>query len=133
MDTQRLKANFAQVAGHGIDVAEYFYADLFQRNPGYRSLFPASMARQQQVLLEALSKIVDLVDNPPELVPYVTDLGRLHAGFGVTSEHYPEVGRSLVATLRYFSGETWDTELEDGWSTAYGVVADVMMKAAAGE
>jgi hemoglobin-like flavoprotein len=65
MDAQQLKDNFAQVAEHGLDVAEYFYADLFERNPGYRSLFPASMARQQQVLLEALAQIVAWVDNTP--------------------------------------------------------------------
>lgn len=130
MDTQRLKDNFAQVAGYGMDVAEYFYADLFQRNPGYRSLFPASMARQQQVLLEALSNIVDLVDNPTELIPYVERLGRTHSGFGVTSEHYPEVGTSLVATLRYFSGDAWDQDLEKDWVAAYGLVSDVMLQAA---
>ncbi len=131
MDTQRLKDNFSQVAGHGLDVAEFFYADLFQRNPGYRSLFPASMARQQQVLLEALAQIVALVDDPTELIPYVERLGRTHGGFGVTSEHYPEVGASLVATLRYFSGDAWDHGLEKDWVAAYDLVSDVMLKAAA--
>lgn len=130
MDTQRLKSNFAQVADHGMDVAEFFYADLFQREPGYRSLFPASMARQQQVLLEALAKIVALVDNPAELIPYVEKLGRMHSGFGVTSEHYPEVGTSLIATLRYFSGDEWDNGLEKDWVAAYGLVSDVMQQAA---
>ncbi|GAA4640096.1 hypothetical protein GCM10023196_104240 [Actinoallomurus vinaceus] len=130
MDPQRLKDNFALVAAHGIDVAEYFYADLFERNPSYRSLFPASMARQQQVLLEALAQIVSLVDDPERLVPYVQGLGRSHAGFGVTPQHYPEVGASLVATLKYFSGDAWTAELEKDWVEAYGVVADVMIKAA---
>ena len=130
METQRLKSNFAQVASHGMDVAEFFYADLFQRKPGYRSLFPASMARQQQVLLEALAKIVALVDNPEELIPYVERLGRMHTGFGVTSEHYPEVGTSLIATLRYFSGDDWDNDLEKDWVAAYGLVSDVMQQAA---
>lgn len=130
MDTQRLKSNFAQVAEHGMDVAEFFYADLFQRKPNYRSLFPASMARQQQVLLEALAQIVALVDDPAELIPYVERLGRAHSGFGVTSEHYPEVGASLVATLRYFSADDWDNELEKDWVAAYGLVSDVMLQAA---
>lgn len=130
MDTQRLKANFAQVAENGMDVAEFFYADLFQRNPGYRSLFPASMARQQHVLLQALAKIVALVDDPAELIPYVEQLGRTHRGFGVTSEHYPEVGASLVATLRYFTGDDWDNDLEKDWVAAYGLVSDVMLQAA---
>ncbi|MEV5753584.1 globin domain-containing protein [Actinoallomurus sp. NPDC052308] len=130
MDPQRLKDNFAQVGGHGMDVAEYFYADLFERNPNYRSLFPASMRRQQEVLLGALSQIVSMVDDPERLVPYLQDLGRAHAGFGINPEHYPEVGTSLVATLKYFSGDDWTAELEKDWVEAYGVVSDVMIKAA---
>jgi hemoglobin-like flavoprotein len=129
MDAQQLKDNFAQVAGHGLDVADYFYADLFERNRGYRSLFPASMARQQQVLLDALAQIVAWVDNTDELIPYLQDLGRRHYGFGVHAEHYAEVGASLIATLRYFSGPSWSAELEKDWVAAYGVVSEVMVKA----
>ena len=129
MNAQRLKGNFAQVADHGLEVADYFYADLFQRNPGYRMLFPASMAQQQKVLLAALAQIVEWVDNTDELVPYLQRLGRAHQGFGVSAEHYPEVGASLVATLRYFSGSSWGQELEKDWVAAYGVVAEVMVKA----
>jgi hemoglobin-like flavoprotein len=129
MDAQRLKDNFAQVADHGMEVADYFYADLFQSNPGYRSLFPASMARQQKVLLEALAQIVAWVDNTEELVPYLQQLGRRHQEIGITAEHYLEVGSSLIATLRYFSGDSWNPELEKDWAAAYGVVSDVMQKA----
>jgi hemoglobin-like flavoprotein len=129
MDAQRLKDNFALVADHGMEVADYFYADLFENNPGYRTLFPASMERQQRVLLEALAQIVGWVDDPDRLVPYLQDLGRRHRGFGVSAEHYPEVGGSLIATLRHFSGDSWTPELEKDWAAAYGVVADVMVKA----
>jgi hemoglobin-like flavoprotein len=131
MNAQRLKDNFALVAGHDLEVADYFYADLFGRNPGYRSLFPASMARQHKVLLEALSQIVAWVDDAEKLIPYLRRLGREHHGFGVTSDHFPEVGASLIATLRHFSGPAWDQDLEEDWSAAYGVVADVMVKAGA--
>lgn len=129
MNAKRLQDNFAQVAAHGLEVAEYFYADLFERNRGYRSLFPASMARQQEVLLGALAQIVEWVDNPEELVPFLQRLGRKHQGWGIRGEHYAEVGTSLIATLRYFSGPSWDQELEKNWIEAYGVVSDVMLKA----
>jgi hemoglobin-like flavoprotein len=129
MNAERLKGNFAQVADHGLEVADYFYADLFGRNPGYRSLFPASMERQHKLLLDALAQIVAWVDDPEELVPYLQRLGLRHRDFGARAEHYPEVGASLVATLRYFSGPSWDQELEEDWVAAYGVVADVMATA----
>lgn len=52
-----------------------------------------------------------------------------HQGFGITAEHYLEVGNSLVATLRYFSGDSWTPELEKEWTAAYDVVSGVMLKA----
>lgn len=129
MDAGRLKANFAHVASNGELVAEYFYADLFGRNPQLRSMFPSSMSRQHKVLLGALSHIVSTVDDAGELVPYLERLGRDHRGFGVLDEHYPEVGTSLVETLKYFSGEEWNADLERDWTEAYGVVAKVMSSA----
>lgn len=129
MDPARLKANFAHVAGNGELVAEYFYADLFERNPQLRPMFPESMSRQHKMLLGALSHIVATVDDSTELVPYLERLGRDHQGFGVADEHYPEVGASLVATLKYFSGDQWSTDLERDWTEAYGVVAKVMTEA----
>ncbi|MEO3827310.1 globin domain-containing protein [Actinomadura sp. B10D3] len=131
MDTGKLKDNFALVGANGVDVAEYFYADLFAREPQLRSMFPAAMARQHEVLLAALSQIVSSVDDTETLVPFLQDLGRRHHGFGVVADHYAPVGASLLATLAYFSGPAWNEELERDWAAAYGLVAKVMAEAAA--
>ncbi|MBE1534758.1 globin domain-containing protein [Actinomadura algeriensis] len=131
MDAQRLKNNFALVGANGIDVAEYFYADLFEKNPRLRPLFTGAMAKQHEKLLTALSHIVASVDDEGELVPYLRDLGRRHNGFGVVADYYPHVGASLLATLAYFSGPEWNDDLEQDWTAAYGVVAQVMQEAAA--
>ncbi|RKS75031.1 hemoglobin-like flavoprotein [Actinomadura pelletieri DSM 43383] len=131
MDARKLKENFTLVAANGVDVAEYFYADLFNTEPGLRSMFPASMSRQHDVLLGALSQIVSSVDDPDTLVPYLEDLGRRHYRFGVLGEHYVPVGASLIATLAYFSGTEWNEDLERDWRAAYGLVASVMHGAAA--
>lgn len=129
MDVTRLKANFALVAGSGVSVAEYFYADLFARSPAVREMFPASMERQHEKLLGALAHIVGNVTDEGELVPYLQQLGREHRGFGVLAEHYPAVGASLIATLAHFSGGEWSEELEGDWLAAFGVVSSVMQDA----
>lgn len=131
VDAQKLKDNFALVGANGVDVAEYFYADLFAREPQLRSLFPAAMGRQYEVLLGALAQIVASVDDTDSLVPFLQDLGRRHHGFGVLSDHYAPVGASLLATLAYFSGRHWNEDLEHDWTAAYGLVAKVMTEAAA--
>ncbi|WP_396453729.1 globin domain-containing protein [Actinomadura sp.] len=131
VDAQKLKDNFALVGANGVDVAEFFYADLFARSPQLRSMFPAAMAKQHEVLLAALSQIVSSVDDPDSLVPFLRDLGRRHHGFGVVPDHYGPVGASLLATLAHFSGPAWTEDLERDWTAAYGVVARVMTEAAA--
>ncbi|QXJ24872.1 hypothetical protein AGRA3207_006281 [Actinomadura graeca] len=130
MDAQRLKENFAMVDANGIEVAEYFYADLFGREPQLRPMFPAAMTKQHEKLLGALSHIVSMVDDAPGLVPFLRDLGRRHSLFGVVREHYPMVGASLMTTLAYFTGQDWDEDLERDWQTAYSQVAQVMSEAA---
>src|ERR1051325_6474745 len=102
MDAAALKENFALVAENGEDVAAYFYADLFDRDPSLRQLFPGDLKAQYQKLLTALANIVEFMDDPDELVPLAQDLGRRHAGFGVVADHFPTVGASLIATLRHF-------------------------------
>ena len=130
MDAQRLKDNFAQVAQHGEAVALFFYSDLFVRNPQLRDMFPIGMTQQRDRLLSALGRIVSDVDNLPDVVPFVQQLGRDHRKYGVLAEHFPEVGASLVATLRYFSGEAWTRQLAEDWEAAYTLLADVMKQAA---
>jgi len=114
IDTAALKANFAEVAGHGPDVvAQYFYGYLFLRNPETRDMFPPSMAKQRDRLLGALVRIVTDVDNVGELVPYLEDLGRDHRCYQRPGRHgcqNPEIWRvSLehvrVGVARLASGE----------------------------
>lgn len=132
MDPQRLKENFALVGEKGEDVAAFFYADLFARNPGLRAMFPPGMGEQHERLLSALGHIVSLVDDTDRLVPFLRDLGRRHVGYGVVREHYDEVGSSLLTTLEHFSGPAWDERLRQDWATAYGLVSQVMVEAADG-
>ncbi len=130
MDAQRLKDNFAQVAQHGDAVALFFYSDLFLRHPEVREYFPVSMLQQRDRLLGALGRIVSQVDRLEELAPFVQQLGRDHRKFGVIGEHFPAVGQSLIAALKYFSGPSWTPDLEADWAGAYQLVAQVMIDAA---
>lgn len=132
MDPQLLKDNFALVASHGEDVAAYFYADLFDRDPALRAMFPGNMEKQRQMLLSALSHVVSVVDDASVLVPYLRELGLRHRGYGVTAEHFPAVGASLLATLRHFSGDTWSPAIGKEWAEAYAVVSQVMQEADTG-
>lgn len=130
IDPAALKANFAAVATHGDDVIMYFFSYLFLTHPEVRPMFPLSMTAQRDRLLGALIRIVTNVDRLVELEPFLADLGRDHRKFGALTDHYPAVGKALIATLAHFSGPAWSQQLEANWAAAYGAVSAAMIRAA---
>ena len=130
IDPAALKANFAAVATHGDDVIMYFFSYLFLTHPEVRPMFPLSMTAQRDRLLGALIRIVTNVDRLVELEPFLADLGRDHRKFGALTDHYPAVGKALIATVAHFSGPAWSQQLEANWAAAYGAVSAAMIRAA---
>ncbi len=130
MDTAALKSSFAKVATYGDQVPLFFYSYLFVAYPETRDLFPASMAGQRDRLVAALGRVVSNVDNTDGLVELLQQLGRDHRKFGAVAEHYPAVGEALLATLAHFLEGDWTSRLAAEWKAAFGVIAEVMTKAA---
>ena len=93
-------------------------------------MFPVQMTGQRDKLVAALGAIVSNVDNIDDVTPLLEQLGRDHRRFSVVTEHYTQLGGSLMATLKRFLGPAWDAELADTWSQAYGLIAKVMVAAA---
>ncbi len=130
MDTAALKTSFAKVAGYGDQVPLFFYSYLFVAYPETRDLFPASMSGQRDRLVTALGQIVSNVDNTNGLLEFLQQLGRDHRKFGVVADYYPAVGEALLATLAHFLEGDWTPRLAAEWQGAFGVIAEVMTKAA---
>lgn len=130
MDTARLRASWARVTAHGVQVPQFFYARLFLAHPHLRDMFPVSMAAQSDRLVGALGQVVSGVDNLSAVTPLVEQLGRDHRKFAVRAEHYPLVGEALLATLAHFLGPEWTPDLQQDWTEAFTLVATVMTDAA---
>jgi NAD(P)H-flavin reductase/hemoglobin-like flavoprotein len=130
MDTARLQRSFSLVSAHGDEVPLYFYSHLFVSHPETRPMFPASMAGLRDRFVGALLRVIGNVDQVEAVIPYLQQLGRDHRKYGVVAEHFPVVGRSLLATLEHFLGEEWSPDLAADWASAYDLVAQVMIDAA---
>jgi NAD(P)H-flavin reductase/hemoglobin-like flavoprotein len=128
-----IRSSFALVAPQAEELARHFYATLFGRAPETRDLFPVNMEVQRSRLLRALVHVVQMVDRPDELVPFLEQLGRDHRKFGVLAEHYDAVGAALLGTVAEFAGPAWTPRVERAWTNAYGIVASAMRAAAQGE
>ena len=126
-----IEETFGVVSRSGDKAVAYFYGRLFAENPRLRVLFPAAMDFQRDRLFRALTKIVYALSRPEEMEPFACQLGQDHRKYGVQAEHYPAVGRALIATLRKFTGEAWTATAEEAWVAAYHRAAGLMISAAA--
>lgn len=125
-----IRESFAAVEPRAEELTRYFYGMLFTLAPATRELFPANMEVQRSRLLRALVHVVQMVDRPDELIPFLHQLGRDHRKFGVVAAHYEAVGAALVGAVRQFSGESWTPRVERAWTEAYRLIARSMQDAA---
>ncbi|WP_437968489.1 globin domain-containing protein [Sorangium sp. So ce260] len=111
--------------------AALFYERLFTLDPSVRPLFKNDIAEQKKKLMQTLAVAVDGLNNLPKLVPVLQGLGVRHQGYMVAERHYDIVGEALLWTLREGLGDAFSSDVESAWKEVYGVIADVMKKAAA--
>jgi hemoglobin-like flavoprotein len=126
-----VQATFAEIAPLGEVVGDIFYGHLFALDPSLRSLFHSDMRVQGRKLMTMLQVVVHSLDRPNALLPAARALGKRHANYAVTAEHYATVGAALLWTLRQGLGGDFTPETEAAWTAAYTMLADVMQATAA--
>ncbi|HTN92077.1 MAG TPA: globin family protein [Sorangium sp.] len=126
-----VQRSWAKVMPISDAAAALFYQRLFELDPSTRSLFKNDMAEQKKKLMQTLAVAVDGLSNLGKLVPVLQSLGVRHHGYMVTDHHYDVVGEALLWTLREGLGDGFTRDVETAWTEVYGVIADVMKKAAA--
>jgi len=125
-----IRDSFAVVEPRAEEVARFFYGMLFSLSPAARDLFPVNMEVQRSRLLRAIVHVVQMVDRPDELVPFLRQLGRDHRKFGVITKHYDAVGTALITALARYAGDAWTPKVQAAWTDAYGLIAATMRESA---
>jgi hemoglobin-like flavoprotein len=129
-----IRTSFAEVAPIADRAAIIFYDRLFELDPSIRRMFAhTDMPAQRRNLMQTLTVVVKSIDKLETIVPAVEALGRRHAGYGVQPAHFATVGQALLDTLAVGLGEAFTADVREAWTTAYGVLADVMIGAMAEE
>ncbi|MHA6794509.1 FAD-binding oxidoreductase [Pseudonocardia bannensis] len=128
-----VQASWAAVEPHSDELARLFYGLLFQRAPQTRNLFPINMQVQRSRLLRAVVHVVQMVDRPEDLAPFLAQLGRDHRKFDVVAEHYEALGAALLGAVEHFSGDAWTPAVARAWTDAYAIVSRHMRAAADAE
>lgn len=132
LNVELIRKSFDMAKPIGMEVAEKFYEILWEDFPAVKAMFQGlDMQTQKRALMSSLTFVVDNVDNPEKLIPYLKSMGERHVKYGVEEEHYEWVGQSLLKTFVFFFEDNWTDELQDEWISAYNVVANTMQEGAA--
>jgi hemoglobin-like flavoprotein len=120
----------------GLDVqaTTIFYDRLFAEYPMVRPLFKDNMDVQYRKLFDAVSLVVDCMDDLDKLVPILQALGKAHAGFGTVRAHYEAVTECFLWMLNSYIFEkmphnnaiNWIFEVSDAWEWALTLIGGIM-------
>lgn len=127
---QLVQNSWAQVTPIAPQAAALFYNNLFTLDPSLKSLFQGDMEEQGKRLMGMIGTAVEKLDTLETVVPVLQSLGKRHVRYGVKEEHYQTVGTALLTTQAQGLGEQFTPQVKEAWTFVYGVMADVMIKAA---
>ena len=131
LNIDALETSFDHVAARGDEIVDVFYARLFAAAPGVRPLFAGTdLKRQKGMLLAALVLLRKSLRDLDAVTPKLRDLGARHVRYGARPEHYPVVGKVLIASMAEVAGEAWTHEYELAWTEAFAVVSGAMLDGA---
>jgi hemoglobin-like flavoprotein len=111
-------------------IAESFYARLFELNPRLQKLFTGDMRRQGTMLMTSLELAVSSLDDPESILPSVKALGERHVSYGVKVEYYELAKEAYLWALEKHLGDEFTLALKDAWATAFDALIETMSSAA---
>ena len=128
-----VKSTWKMVLPIADTAADLFYGKLFELDPSVRSLFENDLTKQKKALMAMIGNAVASLHRIETIVPVIQQLGKRHAGYGVTEEHYGTVATALLWTLEQGLGEAWTPQAKAAWTETYVVLSSAMIEAAQAE
>lgn len=127
-----VKATVPILREHGVALTSHFYKRMLSHNPELMQVFNMGHQRagfQQQALAGAVLAYAENIENLPALLGAVAHIANKHVSVGIRAEHYPIVGKHLIASIKEVLGDAATPELIDAWTAAYMQLADVLIGA----
>ncbi|MEW4486473.1 NO-inducible flavohemoprotein [Thalassoglobus sp. JC818] len=116
------------VAANAETITRRFYQRMFEGNPEVKAFFNQSHQHsggQQRALAGAICAYFAHIDNLEALTPAVELIAQKHCSLGIQAEHYPIVGKHLLAAIKDVMGDAATDEIIDAVAEAYGLLAEV--------
>jgi nitric oxide dioxygenase len=118
------------VAANAETITRRFYQRMFEANPEVKAFFNQAHQHtggQQRALAGAICAYFTHIDNPAVLMPAVELIAQKHVSLGIKAEHYPIVGRNLLAAIGDVMGDAATPEIVEAVGEAYNFLADIFI------
>jgi hemoglobin-like flavoprotein len=125
-----IRKSLIQVHSIADQIAESFYARLFELNPHLQKLFTGDMRQQGTMLMTSLELAVSSLDDPESILPSVKALGERHVSYGVKVEYYKLAKEAYLWALQNHLGDEFTPALKDAWAAAFHALIETMSSAA---
>ena len=113
-------------------IAQSFYARLFEVTPQLQKLFTGDMQRQGAMLMTSLELAVSNLDDPTSILPAIQALGERHVSYGVKTEYYPLAREAYLWALEKHLGERFTPLLKEAWAAAFDALTEAMIRVTEG-
>lgn len=80
-------------------------------------MFAEDIKPQARKLVQMLALVVNSLHRLDANLQAVEDLARRHNDYGVSTEHYPIVGNTLIWTLEQGPGEAFTPDIRAAWAS----------------
>lgn len=114
----------------GVSVGKQFYRTLLLKNSGLLETHFGTVdtGALSEKFDKAFSALITGVNNVPELVPVLRELGKKHKGMNLEQAHWDAVGNALIETLQFFGGENFNEEVKEAYLILYNDIVVRYMK-----
>jgi len=126
---QTVKATIPFLVENGAKLTGHFYQRMFRENPEVKEYFNAAhqaSGSQQGALAASVCAFAKNIETPENLSQAVSLIANKHASLGVRPEHYPIVGKHLLASIDELMDPA-PPEVLRAWGEAYEFLAEVLI------
>ncbi len=127
---ETVKATAPVVAEHAEAITRRFYIRMFTGNPEVQSYFNQAHQHsggQQRALADAICAYAANIDNLGALGTAVELIAQKHCSLNIQPQHYPIVGKHLLAAIKDVLGDAATEEIIGAWAEAYGLLAEIFI------
>ena len=125
-----VKASVPALESNGVAITNRMYARMFE-NPMIKAMFNTAHqtgdGSQPKAVAQAVLAYARNIDNLGALGGAVERIAQKHTALDIRPEHYPHVGRALLAAIKDVLGVAATDEILAAWGEAYQFLADIFI------